>query len=413
MSENRPEDQGRKEPRVIDLEAEEIKAEDAVTEDVATTNAGEAETKSDAEDVTREENDAVPLPPPPPPLAPPRKKRGAMGWIAVGLLAATLAGGWIYRDFLSGYLPTAEMTAMKSRLDGLEANGKTMGEQLLAVSQASDAATSRVAAVDTAVKSTVTGLAEAAARLDGIEARFAAAETALKDARADLDSLNSNIAAIATAPPATGDGSPVDNAALAALSQRIAALEKDVASLKTQTGSGDKATITTALSQALSDLKAKVAAGASFQAEYESIARMVPAAAGLDVLAAYAAKGIASPAGLAGELRDVVPSLPQPAEPAPPSDSYWDWLLESLSGIVTIRDIGEANWPLVAEKSAALAEAGDLTQAIALIDAAEGTKPTELVQWRDRAAARLALEAATGQVSEAVLRQIAAQGGAP
>ena len=66
----------------------------------------------------------------------------------------------------------------------------------------------------------------------------------------------------------------------------------------------------------------------------------------------------------------------------------------------------------MAEKAAGLAEAGDLTQAIALIDAAEGAKPTDLVQWRDRAAARLALEAAVGQVAEAVLRQIAAQGGA-
>ena len=414
MSENRPEDQSRKEPQVIDLEAGEIKAEDVVTEEVTTTDAGgNGESRAGAEDVTQENEAAVPPSPPPvPPNNPPRKKRNAVGWIVLALLAGTIAGGWIYRDFLSGYLPTAEMTAMKSRLDGLEANGKTMGEQLLAVSQASDAATSGVAAVDTAVKSTATGLAETAVRLESIESRISAAETSLKDARADLDSLNSSISAIATAPPATGDGSSVDSTALAALSRRIAALEKEVANLKTQTATGDKATITTALSQALSDLKAKVADGASFEAEYASLARMVPAAAGLEFLAAHAEKGIASPAGLARELRDVIQSLPQPPEPATPSDSYWDWLLESLSGIVTIRDIGEANWPLLAEKAAGLAEAGDLTQAIALIDAAEGAKPTDLVQWRDRAAARLALEAAVGQVAEAVLRQIAAQGGA-
>jgi hypothetical protein len=35
-----------------------------------------------------------------------------------------------------------------------------------------------------------------------------------------------------------------------------------------------------------------------------------------------------------------------------------------------------------------------------------------LVQWRDRAAARLQLEAALAEVSDAVLRQIAALGGA-
>ncbi len=35
-----------------------------------------------------------------------------------------------------------------------------------------------------------------------------------------------------------------------------------------------------------------------------------------------------------------------------------------------------------------------------------------LTQWRDRAAARIRLEAALEQVSDAVLRQIAALGGA-
>ena len=105
------------------------------------------------------------------------------------------------------------------------------------------------------------------------------------------------------------------------------------------------------------------------------------------------------------------PSLPQPATPAPASDSWTGWLLESLSGIVTIRDIGESDWPLLAEKAAALAESGDLTQAIAIVDAAEGTKPVPLSQWRDQAAARLALEAALVQVSDSVMRQISAAGG--
>ena len=46
-----------------------------------------------------------------------------------------------------------------------------------------------------------------------------------------------------------------------------------------------------------------------------------------------------------------------------------------------------------------------------MIDAAEGEKPMALTQWRDKVAARLQLEAALAQVSDAVLRQIAALGG--
>ena len=78
----------------------------------------------------------------------------------------------------------------------------------------------------------------------------------------------------------------------------------------------------------------------------------------------------------------------------------------------TVRDIGESDWPQLAEKAAALAEAGDLPQAIDVIDQAEGAKPASLSNWRDRAAGRLALLAALDQVDQAVLRQIAQQGGA-
>lgn len=400
MSDSRPDDDEKSQPQVIDLDTTDFKTEDEARE----TPAPEADEKG----VEAEDTRPAAMPPYVPAK---RKKSRTWAWIIAALLAGAIGGGWLYRDLLSNYLPTAQMTAMQGRLDALEANGKTMSEQLLAVSQASDSATASVAAADGMIKSTASGLAEASSRLDGLQTRIATAETALKSARADLDSLNSTVASIGSgASTGTGTGA-ADPAALAALNQRIAALEKDVASLKAAPGGGDKAALVTALSQALADLKAKIAAGASFQAEYDSISRVVPAAAGLDVLAAHAAEGVPSPAGLAKALRDAIPSLPQPATPAPASDSWTGWLLESLSGIVTIRDIGESDWPLLAEKAAALAESGDLTQAIAIVDAAEGTKPVPLSQWRDQAAARLALEAALVQVSDSVMRQISAAGG--
>ena len=143
------------------------------------------------------------------------------------------------------------------------------------------------------------------------------------------------------------------------------------------------------------------------------IARMVPAAAGLDVLALNADAGLPDAAGLAAELRAAIPALPQPAAAeAAEGDGYLDWAFDMLSGIVTVRDIGESDWPQLAEKAAALAEAGDLPQAIDVIDQAEGAKPAALSNWRDRAAGRLALLAALDQVDQAVLRQIAQQGGA-
>ncbi len=387
---DKSDDTGPLKPQVIDLDAEEIRIE-----------RDDAEARAD--DTFARTDDSSP---PPPPVR--KSRRGATGLVIAALAIGLLAGGWLYRDVLSTYLPSDEMAAMKARLDVLDANSKTMNDQLLAVSQSAESASQAVSSIDGAVKSAASGLADVNARIDGFESRIDTVASALDAAKADLATLRN---AVSAGGSSTGTGG-ADPAALAALGQRIEALERDVASLKSGSSTGDKASVTAALSQALADLKAKAAAGTPFQSEYDRLSRMVPAAPGLDVLAALAAEGVPAAAGLAQELRAAIPALPQPETPtAPAEESYWDSLLGSLTGIITIRDIGEADWPQLAEKAAAFAEAGDLTQAIATVDAAEGSKPTALVQWRDRAASRLKLEAAVNDVSEAVLRQIAALGG--
>jgi hypothetical protein len=395
MSDQKSEDTGPVKPQVIDLDAEEIKVEH---EDIP----------SRLEAASAHADD-LPPPPPPPPHQAGKKRRGTGSWIIAALAIGLLAGGWLYRDVLSTYLPTDEMAAMKTRLDVLDTNSKTANEQLLAVSQSAENASQAVASVDAAAKAAASGVAEVSARIDGFESRIASAEAALDATKSDLATLRNAVSAGGT----SGGTGGADTAALAAIGQRIEALEKDVASLKSGSGSGDKASVTSALSQALADLKAKAASGTPFQTEYDRLARMVPAAPGLDVLASLASQGVPAPQALASELRAAIPALPQPQTPtAPAEQSYWDMLLGSLNGIITIRDIGEADWPQLAERAAAFADAGDLTQAIGVIDAAEGSKPTALVQWRDRAASRLRLEAAVNDVSEAVLRQITALGGA-
>jgi hypothetical protein len=166
------------------------------------------------------------------------------------------------------------------------------------------------------------------------------------------------------------------------------------------------------LSQALSDLKARIAAGTAYQEEYDRIARLVPAAPGLDVLSTHANLGLPGGEGLALELKEQIPSLPGPsADESAAGDSYWDSFWNTLTSVVKIRDIGTNDWQTLAENCASLAAAGDLTQAVTLIDSAEGDKPAALARWRDRAAARIALEAALEQVAQSVLRQIAATGG--
>lgn len=392
-------------PQVIDLEAEEIR--------------NEAEATAAAED-TRDEMRAEARQAFTPP---PKKSSGTARWIIAALILGALGGGFLYRGVLSNYFPSNQMTALKNQIAALEQNNTDLGNQLAAVKQGADGASQAAAAANdaaaqasAAAKAAAAQLADVSTRLDQTGQQDAGLADQIKSARAELDALRKSLSA---APAATADGSaasssasPADAAVLAALGQRIDALEKDVASLKAGSGAAAQAGSTAALSQALSDLKAKVAAGTSFQAEYERIARMVPAAPGLDTIAADAAAGIPDAKGLAGELRAAIPALPQPAAPAAEDDSYFGTLMKSLSGIISIRPIGDTDWPQVAEKAAAFADANDLAQAIGVIDGAEGEKPMALTQWRDRAAARLKLEAAVSQVSEAVLRQIAATGGA-
>jgi hypothetical protein len=384
-------------PRVIDLEAEEIRGDSESPSSAATDSAREDEAPAFA----------------PPPAA--RRSRGAATWIIAALILGALAGGWLYRGVLSQYLPSNEMLALKNQVAALEQNNTDLAGQIAAVKQNADgaaqaaaAATDAAAQAAGAAKSAAAQDAALGARLDQSGQQEAALADALKAARADLDALRKSISSA----PAGGAPCAADGAVLAALGQRIDALEKDVASLKAGAGPSSQAGTTAALSQALSDLKAKVAAGTTFAAEYERIARMVPAASGLDVVAADAAEGVPDGKGLAAQLRAAIPSLPQPAAAPAADDSYFGSLMTSLSGIISIRPIGDTDWRQVAEKAAGFAEANDLTQAISVIDAAEGEKPMALTQWRGRAAARLALEAAVGQVSEAVLRQIAASGGA-
>jgi len=368
MTDEKPDDAVK--PQVIDLEAEDV---------------------SPVEDEPKVEAETSPELPPQP------RPRHLYRWLAVAVLVGALGGGFLYRGVLSSYLPSDAMQAMEARIGTLEANGKTAGQQLAAVSAAADALKTETGAFAAAIKEASTRAGAAEEQATALNLRLTAIEKSIADLKSGIDALPS--------------GGTVDGGATAALVQRIEALEKDVASLKSSGNAGGGETVA-ALSQALADLKARIAAGASFQDEYDRIARMVPAASGLAVLATHASRGLPAAQSLAVELKDVIPSLPKPsAGETSNGDGYWNGFWNALTSVVKIRDIGEADWPALAEQCASLAAAGDLVQAVTLIDKAEGAKPTALSQWRDRAATRLELEAAAEQVSQAVLRQIAALGG--
>ena len=371
---------GSAKPSIIDLEAETI-SDDSSTADTA------------------------PIPPAPP--EPPKHRRANRWlWPALAIGIAAVAGGWIYKDLLSGYVPSDAMKQATARIETLEAQTKTLNDQLTALANQSEQLKGTLTASQTAAETAGATARDMAGKATDLENRIAAVENTAQTIKTDMAKL-----AVPPA-PATASSTTVDSGALAALAKRVDTVEKDVASLKAPRSTDDTAALTSALSQSLSDLKAKIASGTSYQAEYDRIARMVPAAAGLDILKSRAAEGLPNAQGLATELLSQVELLPKPAAPAEPDDGYLASFWNAIGSVVTVKNIGDADLPAVARQAATLAESGDLTRAIALIDGIEGEKPNILTQWRGRAEARLQLDQALEHTSASVLQQISSMGSA-
>lgn len=317
--------------------------------------------------------------------------------LAAALLIGAIAGGWLYREALSPYFPSNEMKTLGGRVDVIGRGQDDLATRMQALDRLSAQLKSDVDALESSAGAAATESMSVADSLATARRTIAALETALAETRATVDGL-------ANRPVVAGDGG-VPVALPADLAARLANLERDVAALKAQkSGAVD----TAVLSQTLADIRAKVEAGVAFPDESDRIARLLPAAAGLDVLAGHAAAGLPSAKGLATELAALKPGLPVPAATPTEAPGLWDRMVDALSSIVTIRDAGAVNWQQVADKAMAFAEAGDLPQAVATIDAEEGALPAALQHWRDRAAARIALEAALAALSDSASRAIAA-----
>jgi hypothetical protein len=351
----------------------------------------------DADQVIDHEDVAAPQDKVPPHQT--KTRRGNWLYGAAALAVAAVGGGWIYKDVLSTYFPPDHVKVLTVQMTALESQNAALRDQLAAVEKLAAQLTSDVDTLE-GKEQKLSTLAEASRKADTDSvAKLQSLELTLADTKQAVTDLASR--------PVSGEaGVAVD----ALLLKRVSDLEKDVAALKVKPA--EPVDNTAALSQNLSDLKAKISAGAGYRDEYERIQRMVPAAAGLDVLAQHASLGLPDAKGLGTELKNLIADLPKPIVPGPvpESEGWWAGIYESLSDLITIKVEGEVDWPTTAAASVAFAESGDLPQAIEHLNAVEGTKPPGLQQWIDKAQARLSVEKALQSVEEAVLRVIAAKG---
>jgi len=328
--------------------------------------------------------------------------RGLMAVIAGGLIVASaVGGGWAYRDLLSSYFPSDSVQVLTQQVAGLDATNKDLAKKLEAVVGVTDEIKSQSAAAQSAAEDWKKQLGAIKDADDTYAKSIAALETTLADAQAQLKALQDK----AQAAPAAGAAGSVDTSAL---EQRLAAVEKDLSALKAGAGG---AVDTAALSQALADLKGKIAEGSGFATEFDRIRRSVPAAEGLDVLAKFAAQGVASSKALETQLVSAAAQLPKPEAAAAQKDESWSgWFSTLFSSVISIREQGQPDWQILSQKAQAFMASGDLAQACAVFDNQAVALPDGLKQWHDAAQARLQLDGALEKVSAAVLRQIAAKG---
>ena len=321
---------------------------------------------------------------------------------AVVLLLAALGGSWLYRDIISDYYPTDRMTAVIDRAAMLEKSNSDLQTQVAALERLTAQMSGDLNAIET--KSTTVGTVAATVRdsLVATDARVADLASGLLETKQQV----SDLAKIPPAPVVVGSGE--DGSAVAALITRLASIEKDVESLKAQKGQTPDFTT---LSQSLADLKAKIAAGTGYVEELQRIQRMVPAAAGLEILATHADAGLPDAKALASELATLAATLPKPQVPetATADDSYLTQAWNVMSDLIKVRNTGEVDWPSAATSASSLAESGDLAGAIASLGAIEGSRPMGLQKWLDRASGRISMEAALQSVEDGVLRTLASQ----
>ncbi len=269
-------------------------------------------------------------------------------------------------------------------------------------------------------------LADRLGALEGSLDRLGADIAALKSAPvAAISTLEQRLAALEARPRR----SPAGAAALAGIEKRLAALTGSLKAME------DRLAGTLAASDEAGSLALLALAGALRRgAPHGALAAAARAAmaksdsgaalgAGLDALAAYAAKGVPSKAALAARFdalsRPVVAATPPPAkaEPKPEQPTgFWDKVRARVSKLVKYRRVGNENAPVPDAPTLARATTakalvmGDLAAAN---QASNGLVGPEAEAWRKDLRARLKADGLADALDAMIARRVGRAAAAP
>ena len=356
------------EPPVIDLEAEEVRADEAA----GAPEALEAETGTAASN-------------------PPWSRLSLPGLLLAGLIVLIIgAGSWAAFTFTPRVRPAATDSQLTQRLETIE----SANQQVLARIEE------------------LTGLLnELKARPPQQQVESNPAELdALKQQMSEIDgrinTLSDLLGGIETSLKIIEGGQGSQQKEIESTAQRIGEIQSQ---LRAEPVPQPAATGTTnALAAALVKLKAAASEGRPFPQELQTFNALAPGIAAAGSLQAHAGSGVATAGNLSAKLQETLTALKTPAEPvATESESgVWNSLKAKAASLISIRKIDDAKWITAAEDARARLEEGNVALAVSAIRAVSGDPPPLLRAWLEAAEARLATDRALEDIAAEVLKKL-------
>ncbi len=351
--------------------------------------------------------------PPPPPA---RRGSGLVGGVVGGALALAAAFGLNYAGLLpGGSAPVADapdLTALKTEVAALKADVEALkaapgGAGVDEVRAVVTDAVSRIDGLAGVLEQVKTDLATLKTAVEGGGAGDGAAVQALAARLAELEATVASLG--------QGGGNDVTPAQLQELAGKLAAVE--AAANAANSAAADAGAKVAALTATVAELAARVDAqadqpkvalaiaaaalraaldrGGTFVAEVETFAAVAPNSPDLAALREIAAKGVATRADLVAAMPAAADAMIAASKVVDPNAGFWDRLVDSVTGLVTVRPIGEVPGEGVPERSARMEAAlkrGDLVAALAEYDAMPDAAKAAGAELADKLRTRLSAE---------------------
>jgi hypothetical protein len=163
-----------------------------------------------------------------------------------------------------------------------------------------------------------------------------------------------------------------------------------------------------AIAAALVKLKAAASEGRPFAQELQAFNALAPGVEAAAGLQAHAANGVSTMADLSAKLQEALVTLKTPEAPVETAAGrgVWDALKAKAATLISVRKIDDAKWVTAAQDAQARLEGGDLTLAVKEIRGVSGDPPPQLKAWLDAAEARVGTDRALEAVSADVLKKL-------